>query len=482
MSQNKNKTPDGFEEYKPSGKKKAGPSMKERLLAERRAQAAKEEGASDAPAPQAQAAKSQAPKAQAPKAKSVQSKAAKPTGKPIEKVLGKGADKSAAKAVEKPIAKAAARPVRRVTRAESDAKIDAAEEIAGASTSEIAEDRPKRPARSGAGSARRSSSARSGSSRRRGAEEEEDGEEGGGRRRGGKKEKNMLLPAIGGIAVLAIAGVGVWKLTSGGDTQASTGGETPAPKDAGISDPDAAAAKLKADEDAAQAEKDKIASDKAAADKAAADKAAADKAGPSEPGTPEIKRYAKSGRQIINVNIPDDLYDPSDPSEVKVSELVQFGKPPGVTEEQWTEIQAKATLAMDPDGAAAEGRAAKYLVENYPVAGVPALINGLTALDYSKEENHDLGFFVQNRLMQMCNGRNADWFMDFQNEPNKAQLANGRSVELWHTAWAKNVADPTYWDKFAGNTAAAKRDKGGEDGGEEDEASAADDLLDMMDD
>ena len=460
----KGKLPDGFKEHIPSGKNRSGPSMKERLLAQRQAQ---EAGVVDDPEP----AK--------PKAKSA--------GKPIVKkassrAVSKASPKANAESQEQPSKKAAApKPVRRVTRAESDAKIEAAEEIAGASINE-AKEKERPSARTPRSSARRSSAPARSGSRRRGADDgDEEENEGGSRRRGGapKKEKSKLVPALGGLAILALVGAGVWKFTQGGDTQAANPTENlPNPETAGVGDPSAGDTEVK--------EPDQEALDKEAADKEAADKAAAAEAAkedqpeesgaPKESGPPEIKRYAKSGRQIIGIDTPDSMYDANDPSEVKVAELTQFGMPPGVTEEEWTAILETMEVAITDESAAGQ-RAAKALEGKYPVAAVPALINGLTSLDYTQAISHETGFVIQRTLMMMCNGRNADWFMGFNEEPNKAQLANGRSIELWHNAWAKNVEDPTYWDKFAGNTKAAQREKEGEP-----EEDASDDLLDMLDD
>ena len=177
-------TPKGFEQHVPSGKSDRGPSMKERLIAQRRAEA------------EAQA---------------------------------KGGAKPASAPAPKPAAKAPTKPVSAAKPARAAAKPQAAAGEAAA------ESRPTRPGRAAAGSSRRSSTRAGGSSRRRGEKAEGDeAEEGEGRRRGGKpKQKNLLLPVVGVVAVLALAGVGIYKIYSGGETEAAPK-DLPNPDDANL--------------------------------------------------------------------------------------------------------------------------------------------------------------------------------------------------------------------------------------------------------
>jgi len=160
-------TSDELEEYKPSGKKSSGPSMMERLKAERAAAA---KAAGDEPEA---AAKPNAP--------------AKP--------------------------KAAAR---KPVKARATAKATAGDDDGSKSS--------KRPARGRAGrstagsrSSSRSSAKRAGgaSRRKRGGDDGED--EGRGSRRGRAAKKKSPAPLIGVIVVLALGGFGAWKFLGQGD-------------------------------------------------------------------------------------------------------------------------------------------------------------------------------------------------------------------------------------------------------------------------
>ncbi|MCP5023368.1 MAG: hypothetical protein GY930_16565 [bacterium] len=424
--------PEGFEQHEPSGKKSKGPSMKERLIAQRKADA---ETAGGAKAP-------------------------------------KAAPKPAAKKKTSAKKKAGIKPVTPVKRA--------AAPKAAAGDSEAA------PAR--AASARRSG----GSSRRRGAGAADgEGEEGGGRR--GRKpspEKNMT-PIFAGVGVVIIAAAGFFFMRGGKKDTSAQEQNTENTADA---DADAAAAEKVADDQAAadaDAAKEQAASDKAAADKAAADAeiAKAKAAEPKEPQGPptEAPRNKKGMQKILageaGLKYPDELYDPSDEKEPQIATFELFGKPADCSEDDWATIEKKAALLADLESGAAGTRAAQALKNTYGKNAVPALINVLLRLDYADQEGQEAGDFVQRTLSGICAGRNADWRYDFDVEPNKAIILNCRTVNVWYGVWEKVLKDPPYWDRFT-NTEAAKREKAGgnttkpKKEASDEEANILDDLLD----
>ena len=423
--------PEGFEEHKPSGKKGKGPSMKERLIAQRKAEA---EAAAQ---PKAAPAK---PKAPAPKP------AVKRTAAPK-----KAAPKAAAA---------------------SDSE----------SGGEEAPARPARAQRASRGGASRRSGAR-GSSRRRGGDDgdEGEGEERGGRRRPAKKEKNMLVPALGTLAVVAIAGIGAWQFMGGDDADAAT---KPDPQDATMSaagdqDDQAMADKAAMEKEAAEKQ--------AAADKAAMEKEAADKekeaSKPKPVATEDLTEAPRrrDGRQKLLVKAPDNIYDPNDPKEPNLKEMEKFAKPDNLSDEDWATINEKVATMLDPDAGAAGTRAATYL-EKIGRDAFPAMVNGLLDLDYGTEDGNLNGDFVQRTMMNIANGRNFSWAYGFGESPNKTEIANKRAVALAYGVWQKVVDDPSYWERYSNTEAARRNNAGGGGAAAAPEESADDGADDLMDD
>ncbi len=422
--------PEGFEQHTPSGKKSKGPSMKERLIAQRKADAA---AAPDETKPEAQAKK--------PAAK----KAAKKAG------------------VKKPAGKRAA----------------AAKAPSGDGEAPTTSKRSAGSRRSG------------GSSRRRGAAAGDgEGEEGGGRRgRRPSPEKNMT-PIFAGVGVVIIAAVAFFFM-QGEDKNPAAQEQTT--EETAAADAAAATAKEAADEKAAaDAAKEQAASDKAAADAAAEkEKADAKAAEPKEPEGPATEAPRnKKGLQAIflgdaGLKYPDDLYDPSDAAEPQIATFEPFGQPSDCSAEDWAEIEKRAKKMVDLDSPAQGTRASLQLEQDYGKNALPALINELLKLDYTTQEGQETGDFIQRTASKISMGRNANWRYGFDTEPNKTIIQNRRTVNVWYGVWAKVIEDPTYWDRFAGQTEAAKRAKAGagssnssEDASDDD----ADDLDDLLDD
>jgi hypothetical protein len=422
---------EGFEPHKPSGKQSKGPSMKERLIAQRRAEAeAAAKGADQAP---------------------------KETAAPAPK-----------KAAPKPVAKKpAAQPVRRGAAAKADATEDGA---------------PK-PARR-ASAARRSGGSSRASSRRRGGDDGE-GEEGGGRRGRGKAPEKNMVPIFAGVAVVIVAAAAYFFMQGNDKVDEMPNQEQAAALEAAANKAKAdeaadADAQRQADADAAAASDAAAAAAKKEADDAKKAAEAAKQDEPVDEGPPTVKRNSK-GLQAVFADTPDELYDPNDPAEPQIADFELFGKADGCTDADWATIQESAAMLADIESGAAGTRAALSLEKDYGQQAVPALINVLLRLDYTTQQGHEAGDFVQRTLTRISNGRNADWRYGFDTEPNKTTINNRRTVNVWYGVWAKVVEDPTYWDRFAGQTEAAKREKAAPEPDSEPE-SDTDGLDDLLDD
>ncbi|MFT4649146.1 MAG: hypothetical protein ACI9X4_002381 [Glaciecola sp.] len=434
MTQSNNPS-EGFEQHKPTGKQGKGPSMKERLIAQRNADAAAAAaGDSKAEAP--------APKKAAPE---------KAPAQPSEK-------------------RVAAKPVKRATSKAAEAG-----------------DEAPAPAKR-ASSARRSGGAARTSSRRGGDE----GEETGGRRGRNKPPEKNMTPIIGGGVAVVLIAAGAWFfMQDKAADDAANAQEQTAAQEAEVAKAEAAEAQAEAQRQSdADADADAAASTAAAEQKAAEAKKVADEAKANEvkePQGPATEAPRKKGKQVIykgeaGERYADGLYDPNDAAEPQIATFDLFDKATGCSDDDWAAIQKRAALLGDLESGAAGTRAALKLEKDDGQNAVPALVNVLLRLDYTTQEGQEAGDFVQRTLSRISNGRNADWRYGFASSPNKTIIQNRRTVNVWYGVWAKVVADPTYWDRFAGQTEAAKRAKKGPaaEPEPEDETDGLDDLLDDL--
>jgi outer membrane biosynthesis protein TonB len=181
---------------------------------------------------------------------------------------------------------------------------------------------------------------------------------------------------------------------------------------------------------------------------------------------------------------PDALYVPTDPAEPKLATFEPFGVPPGVQESEWIEIMDLARVMIDPDAGAAGTRAAMAL-EKKGKSAFPAVINVMLSLDFADPEGNMAGDVCQRSLMNIANGMNVGWFHDFRVEPNKTAIQNSRCVEvLYEKVWKRELKEPGYFERYAKIDEMKKRDDAPASEGNDDAAgdAAGDALGDELDD
>ena len=181
---------------------------------------------------------------------------------------------------------------------------------------------------------------------------------------------------------------------------------------------------------------------------------------------------------------PDELYVPTDPAEPKLATFEPFGVPPGVQESEWIEIMDLARMMIDPDAGAAGTKAAVALEKKGKIA-FPAVINVMLNLDFADPEGNMAGDFCQRSLMNIANGMNVGWYHDFRVEPNKTAIQNSRCVEvLYEKVWKRELKEPGYFERYAKIDEMKKRDDApaseGNDGALDNELG--DELGDELDD
>lgn len=264
-----------------------------------------------------------------------------------------------------------------------------------------------------------------------------------------------------------------------GATDAGTEGAT-APEAAGSTEPEAAPAAPSEPEAAAPA------SEPAPAGDGAAETAAPEETAPEEPEGPatEPPRNAATGRYKVFMlsrqpktaaKYPDELYDPKDPAEPQIATYAMFETPPGTSPDEWEEIMDLARTMIDPDAGAAGNRAAIAL-EKKGKPAFPAIVNVMLTLDYSTKDGNQAGDVCQRSLQNIANGRNVGWYHSYREEPNKTAIQNTRCVDLlYNNVWARELREPGYFERYAKIEEKKKADEPAEDDG------ALDDALDDLD-
>jgi len=209
--------------------------------------------------------------------------------------------------------------------------------------------------------------------------------------------------------------------------------------------------------------------------------------------TSQIPRNAVTGRFNVwmlskqpkgAAKYPDALYVPNDPAEPKLNTFEPFGVPPGVEESEWVEIMDLARVMIDPDAGAAGTRAAMAL-EKKGKNAFPAVINVMLTLDFADPEGNMAGDVCQRSLMNIANGMNVGWFHDFRVEPNKTAIQNSRCVEvLYEKVWKRELREPGYFERYAKIEEMKKRDDAPASEGNDDATDDAfdDELDDAFDD
>lgn len=377
------------EEYKPSGKKKDGPSMMEKLRAERAAAEAKPK-----PVP---AKKPAAKKATAKPA------AAKPAAKKPA-----AAKPAAAKKPARPVAKGAA------SKADEPKK-------AGASA---------RPTRAGAGKSSRSSARRAGGTRaRRGGDDDE--EEGTGRRGRAAQKKKSPAPIIGVVVLALIASVAAFQMMGGDDAESTSAGEQ-----------DVATAGVDGSSGA-----DTAAADGATEDTAAEDVTEAETEPEAPEATEDAPEEAPAPPKKVTESTPDSEVDPN---EIDLGAFSPLEKDPECSDEEWTRIQELAILMADEWSPrdAADARDELCAIGRF---AYPAMVNEFLKLDLTSEEGHREGDFFQKSMEQLLGGRNYGWKYDFDAEPNKTALFNKKVVRNYYNTASKIAGKPNAWNDLSKN-------------------------------
>lgn len=261
--------------------------------------------------------------------------------------------------------------------------------------------------------------------------------------------------------------------------EAGTEGAT-APEAAGTTEPEAAPAAPSEPEAAAPASEPAPAGDGAGEAAAPEETAPEEPEGPAtEPprnaATGRYKVFMLSRQPKTAAKYPDELYDPKDPAEPQIATYAMFETPPGTSPDEWEEIMDLARTMIDPDAGAAGNRAAIAL-EKKGKPAFPAIVNVMLTLDYSTKDGNQAGDVCQRSLQNIANGRNVGWYHSYREEPNKTAIQNTRCVDLlYNNVWARELREPGYFERYAKIEEKKKADEPAEDDG------ALDDALDDLD-
>jgi len=334
-------------EHRPSGKRNAGPSMKERLLASRGTEPA-------APA---------APRGAPPV----------PASAPRRTPAAGASQPAARPAASQAPARATARgaPAKAPARADR-ARSTTASKVAGGATSGAG----KSPARGAGGhgaGARRSGAAGHAEPGARRAR----GERGGGKH--DKSKKKSPLPIVASVVGIALVGFGAWKLvlSDKSSVEAEEVAQTPAAP-------------------VPPAETDVP----AAGDAPVAEPTVTDETTGAEETTDATEAAGEGADAPAEAAAP--------PAGPDLATFTRFGPDAGTSEEQWAEIQKDVDLMIDPL-AGVQGNRARRRLEALGRPAFPAIVNKMLTLDYATEQGYRDGDLYQQALSQICNGRNAGW-------------------------------------------------------------------------
>lgn len=350
----------------------------------------------------------------------------------------------------------------------------------------------------GGSSTRRSStsksSTRSGTrskSSRRGEDDDDEGSARPGRRTRGKQKSMSPGMMIGSLVVLVVLVIAMFFVMGGddpvsteNDTQVVATGEGTQVAGSGGATPDSNTG----DEPAGGAPEEdtpaEVVPDQPAEPKEPEGPATETSQIPRNGITGRFNVYMLSKQPKGATKYPDELYVPTDPAEPKLATFEPFGVPPGVQESEWIEIMDLARMMIDPDAGAAGTKAAVALEKKGKIA-FPAVINVMLNLDFADPEGNMAGDFCQRSLMNIANGMNVGWYHDFRVEPNKTAIQNSRCVEvLYEKVWKRELKEPGYFERYAKIDEMKKRDDApaseGNDGALDNELG--DELDDALDD
>jgi len=305
-----------------------------------------------------------------------------------------------------------------------------------------AEAAPEKPAAKASSRPKRSGSGRSSAKR-----SDSDGAEGEGRskrtRRERPQQKKSPVPLIAtGVILIAAVAAGVVFL-GGGDDEApgeTTGTDTVA---------NAASAEGAGDGTAAP-EAGGSAGDAAAGDGEATAAGAGSAAPEGEAGASSVAAAPEE---------PKKKPKPAASEPVDLTALEPFGKPDGVTSEQWTKLQEDAEMFFDVDAGAAGGRARRRLEEAGQPAW-PAILNEMIKLDPGKPDDNEQGMLAQ-RALNAARGSQTSQAFDWRT-PDDGVLSeknlryNRKLIKALYDSWAAVVVDPSHWGRIDKAEAAAE--------------------------
>ncbi len=305
-----------------------------------------------------------------------------------------------------------------------------------------AEAAPEKPAAKASSRPKRSGSGRSSAKR-----SDSDGAEGEGRskrtRRERPQKKKSPVPLIAtGVILIAAVAAGVVFL-GGGDDEApgeTTGTDTVA---------NAASAEGAGDGTAAP-EAGGSAGDAAAGDGEATAAGAGSAAPEGEAGASSVAAAPEE---------PKKKPKPAASEPVDLTALEPFGKPDGVTSEQWTKLQEDAEMFFDVDAGAAGGRARRRLEEAGQPAW-PAILNEMIKLDPGKPDDNEQGMLAQ-RALNAARGSQTSQAFDWRT-PDDGVLSeknlryNRKLIKALYDSWAAVVVDPSHWGRIDKAEAAAE--------------------------
>lgn len=305
-----------------------------------------------------------------------------------------------------------------------------------------AEAAPEKPAAKASSRPKRSGSGRSSAKR-----SDSDGAEGEGRskrtRRERPQKKKSPVPLIAtGVILIAAVAAGVVFLGGGDD---ETPGET-----TGTDTVANAASAEGAGDGTAAPEAGGSAGDAAAGDGEATAAGAGSAAPEGEAGASSVAAAPEE---------PKKKPKPAASEPVDLTALEPFGKPDGVTSEQWTKLQEDAEMFFDVDAGAAGGRARRRLEEAGQPAW-PAILNEMIKLDPGKPDDNEQGMLAQ-RALNAARGSQTSQAFDWRT-PDDGVLSeknlryNRKLIKALYDSWAAVVVDPSHWGRIDKAEAAAE--------------------------
>lgn len=156
----------------------------------------------------------------------------------------------------------------------------------------------------------------------------------------------------------------------------------------------------------------------------------------------------------------------TDPSIILLEEVPQLGKPEGVSDDLWNEVQEDLALFMEDSGAMSN-RAGRRLADDSPFEAFPAIVNALLQSDYDTPNGNRLAASLNDLLSDIGKGTNYGWKRVQGEEPgteawNKAVVYNKAAVSAWYNKWVSSWSkNPAAWAAFTKTTPVKEESAGG---------------------